>query len=172
MSRKQNFRQERRYEITAKRKKNLKVHLKPACPDTCRLRCSEIFNDEYRQELLENYLALSNITHKRQYLLNLVAVKPKVRERKRPSDEGAECKRRNRDCTRTYFLQHPIEKEHTQVCQKMFLNTLCVDEKSVRTTLKKTTKSETVLADLRGTHNNHANAKVFEDQAIEHIQKF
>ena len=54
----------------------------------------------------------------------------------------------------------------------MFLNTLCVDEKSVRTTLKKTTNSETVLADLRGTHNNHANAKVFEDQAIAHIQKF
>ena len=164
------------YEITGKRKKKIvkksKVHLKPACPDTCRLRCSEIFNDESRQDILENYLALSNITHKRQYLLNLVAVKPKVRERKRPSDEGAECKRRNRDCTRTYFLQHPIEKEHTQVCQKMFLNTLCVDEKSVRTTLKKTTNSETVLADLRGTHNNHANAKVFEDQAIEHIQKF
>ena len=49
----------------------------------------------------------------------------------------------------------------------MFLTTLCVDEKSVRTTLKKTTTSETVLADLRGTHNNHGNAKVFQ-----HIQKF
>ena len=37
------------YEIRGKRKgknvKKSKVHLKPACPDTCRLRFSEIFND-------------------------------------------------------------------------------------------------------------------------------
>ena len=77
-----------------------------------------------------------------------------------------------RNTTRTYYLKHPENDDETQVCQKMFLNTLSIDEKSVRAALQKRTPSGTVEEDKRGKHDKHKTNTDFENQVIKHILLF
>ena len=120
------------YEIVGKRKGKIstkqKVTLKEPCMEKCRLACFKEFTNEVRQKILDDYLDLPNADRKRKYIVCLVTLKEKVRERKRNVPVE---KQRNRTSTRTYYLKHPDIDEETRVCQKMFLNTLGIEEKTV-----------------------------------------
>ena len=59
-----------------------------------------------------------------------------------------------------------------QVCAIFFCNTLGINERCVRTTLKKVSETGTIMRDRRGYHNNHATVIEREKAVIEHIKMF
>ena len=150
-----------------------KVTLKPPCDGTCRKQCRLQFTDVDRQKMLDSYLKLPNITEKRCFLSKLVTVQPKSRTRKH-KNSGVAVSSRNRSSSRIYsFIKSTDSGEQfIPVCQKMFLSTFDIDEKSVRTMLNKVTETGTVLGDFRGKHSNHATATEREEIVIQHIQLF
>lgn len=139
--------------------------MKPPCTDKCRLNCSESFNNDDRLRIFEDFYKSADKSKQSQQLASLVTRSSKQRERKKTT----KCPR-NREFTREYTLIKdgvPIK-----VCSVMFLNTLSINEKRVRTVLNNTTATGAPLVDGRGKHGNHRTCEEREKLVMDHIKLF
>ncbi|XP_063216836.1 uncharacterized protein LOC134527814 [Bacillus rossius redtenbacheri] len=120
--------------------------LKPPCKETCRLKCTQRFDENNRIRIHKEFWAEDRSwDSKRQYISSCVTAKP-IR-RSRPRDFSRENERTK---SNTYSLT--IDNKKLVVCKVFFLNTLCISENFVRTAQAKTSEVGMVVADQRGRH--------------------
>ncbi|CAH0682478.1 unnamed protein product [Chilo suppressalis] len=115
-------------------------------PCNCPKKCFEKIEESCREHVFNCFWDIGS--HEKQW--DFIVKYTRCHKPKRIKAEGP-----NRTQTRIYNL--PINKTETvQVCRKMFLNTLSISEKTVRTAFMKvnTSMNEHRLSDLRGRHLN------------------
>ena len=162
------------YEFEDKRKKldgsivtkNVKKReMKPPCKESCRFKCREKFNEEARQKAFDDFYANGDRAIQSQQIASLVTQEKKARTRTKDADKES-----RRDFSRTYSLV--LNGESINVCQTMFLNTLGVSEKRVRTEIQNVTITGAPKPDARGRHGKHRTAEQRERFVMENIQQF
>ncbi|XP_057305163.1 uncharacterized protein LOC130642101 [Hydractinia symbiolongicarpus] len=147
-------------------KKIKKREIKPPCQEKCRLQCSKSFTNEERLKIFHKFYNTGDKCKQSQQLATLVTQAPKKRSTK---DENYQPKR-NREFTRLYTLiRNGVQ---VKVCSTMFLNTLGINKKRVRTVLSNVTDTGAPLVDGRGRHKNHKTSEEREKLVIEHISCF
>ena len=142
---------------------------KPPCGETCKKNCNNEFCEEERETIFKEFWKIGDINLQSAFPVAHVNVTENEGTRLR---DTCKTKRRKKNHTRSYFFNNPTTQSLLPVCQKFFLNTLCIDEKTIRTALTKTTDSGTVEADSRGKHDNHGSYKERQDKVAEHTQLF
>ena len=139
------------YETSGKIKNQKKAReIKPACKETCRMKCSTKISQEQRAQVFKSYWRLGDINIQRQYLVNCMKeIQPMYR-----------CIRQNR--TRgprgnNISYSFPIDGTQIRVCKTFFLNTLDITDRVTRTAMTKQNKvADAVLEeDKRGKHGKH-----------------
>ena len=134
-------------------------HIKPSCPDKCKLKCSLNIPVDQREKIFELFYKTASYERQRDFILQNVKAAP--------SGKKAQGKRVNR----VYYL--PVEDKKMQVCQLFFLNTISIGQKMVTYTLRK--KKDVVFCkpDKRGKHKSVRKAKEVDLDAVRaHIKKF
>ncbi|KAL4720099.1 hypothetical protein ACJJTC_015452 [Scirpophaga incertulas] len=115
-------------------------------PCNCPKKCFQKLEQNCREHIFNCFWDIGRHEKQWEFILKYT----RCHKPKRIKAEGP-----NRTQTRVYSL--PINKTETvHVCRKMFLNTLSIGEKTVRTAFKKlgTSTNEHCLNDLRGRHLN------------------
>lgn len=115
----------------------------------CRLNCESKLDDNLRQQFFDRYYRLSSINEKYQYILRYTQTVD-VKSRKTENSK--------RKISRLYFIGtgHWDNGGETriQVCQTLFLNTLSISGKTVRTAYEKLWSTNgTSFEDLRGAYH-------------------
>lgn len=142
-----------------------KKEMKPACK--CKRKCYETFTEAIRTEIFNDFYSPGDKSVQSQQIASLVSETKKERERKRNNNKTTT---RSRELSRQYHLF--LNGEAIQCCAVMFLNTLSIDEKRVRTVLRKKTVTGTPLIDRRGKHQNHKTKEKERNFVIKHIKTF
>ncbi|CAG9781780.1 unnamed protein product [Diatraea saccharalis] len=121
--------------------------MKEPCSNSCKFKCSNNISNENRQSLFDTFwFTINNWDQRRQYIVSSIDIIPVMRPRNRTNSESS--RRKN---TRMYHLM--LSGTRLRVCQKMFLNTFCVTEQFVSTSLSKISGvTNVVCPDLRGKH--------------------
>ncbi|XP_066922321.1 uncharacterized protein [Clytia hemisphaerica] len=157
------------YETKVSGKKTSKMikkrEMKPPC--NCRLKCSDTFTEEKRIQIFNDFYASGDKKIQTQQIAMLVKEEKKSRERKTKDKTK---KSRTRDFTRTHSLF--IDGEKRKCCSVMFLNTLAINDKRVKSALRKKTATGTPAEDGRGRHDNHKKCEQREEYVKEHIKQF
>ncbi|KAF0711859.1 Uncharacterized protein FWK35_00031019 [Aphis craccivora] len=122
------------------------VHQKQLLPpcdvDKCKLKCASLFTHSNRLNLLSLFWKMGDITSRRAFIIKHTSlVSPKYSYKK----EG-----NKRMSNNAFFL--PLNNVSHRVCKKMFMATLCISDKFIRTTIKKSSGGDFTLKDLRGKH--------------------
>lgn len=99
----------------------------PGCPETCSYECQKNFDSDERQNINRYFWSLNKHKKHEYYDQYVERVEPKRRRVTRPSRRG---------CTFRYFFA--LHDLRLQVCQKFFMNTLCISTSSVYWYFKKT----------------------------------
>lgn len=116
--------------------------LKPPCSSSCKKKCSERFDEQFRLSIFNNFWKDGNTDNfKRQFIAGCVMRKPVERRTVLKSVS-------RRKFTHTYTFELPTEK--VEVCKTFFLNTLDITDTTVDTALKKKTDGGIILPDKRG----------------------
>ncbi|CAB3237614.1 unnamed protein product [Arctia plantaginis] len=135
-------------------------------PCCCRLKCFEAFTEEERSNLFKKNWALGDRNKQWEYMIKYTKKQPKKRQ-------TTEVTLHNRQFTFLYFL--PFEDNQAKnVCQTMFLNTLAVGERIVKTAWEKYDGSTSVDVDKRGRYD-HKKTKITEDvtkSINDHVKAF
>lgn len=150
---------------TVKGKKRPAKSVKEPC--NCRRKCFEKCLPPERQEIFKDFYNLS-LEAQNQCIANLVEEQNKKVERMRK--DGKESRRKY---SRKYHLFKNAAM--TEVCQKMFLNTLDLTLKKVRVIIEKKRSSESGICpeDRRGKHSNHPKVPHEDKEEIRtHIKMF
>lgn len=126
--------------------------------------CLDI-SDEERQKILNNFYETGSLQLQREYIARHVKERPVKRK-----TSGKEQSRRT--CTFVYVL--PKKESEISVCKKLFLNTLCVTEKTVRTVLSKIKESGVLETEKRGgrAKSLQDRDKTVRDAITKHINRF
>lgn len=125
---------------TVPKKRFLKERCKGEVCSKFNHKCKEFTNEE-RQKILDDFYNTKDLQLQREYLVRFVS----QRETKR-KNTGKEDSRRK--FTVLYSL--PKENDKLSVCKKMFMSTLGVSEKSIRTALAKVKDTGVIEKDKRG----------------------
>ena len=128
-------------------------------------RCSEI-SDKQREAILEEYYDIADLNKQRQFLADSIDTVD-VKSRKVLSHVS------RRNSTRKYFLKSE-SGDKICVCKEMFLKTLGIAERQVRTAIEKRSISGIVEVDKRGKNGRMTkdNEKIKMEQCIEHVKLF
>lgn len=127
------------------------------------LQCDAV-TETLRQSIFQEYYSLASLHLQREFILRHV----ESGDKRRNSSNST-----RRQKTNVYYLT--VQGNRIKICKKLFLNTLAISDRTVRTALKKLTPSGTVEKERRG---GRQSAKVVErDRRIrqeieEHIQRF
>lgn len=155
---------------------NVKGKLIPAksmrtgCPPNCRFKCQEKITLEQRTQIFKGYYKLGDKTRQNDYIRDCITVtEPKIHT----SAEN----HKNRTIKYSFKM---VGAPTISVCKKMFLDTLGISERPVRTILKKLEKAKKeggatyYSPDGRGKHAkvNPAVQKKNQDNIMEHIKLF
>lgn len=142
--------------------------LKPRCNGvTCSKlgkECSKL-SEEERKEILHAYYETSDIQLQREYIVRMVKVEDvKVKTVKDHSSR--------RSKSLYYYL--PQNRDIISVCKTMFLNTLNISDKTVRTALDKKQLTGTIEKDRRGGRPKSLaeEDKIKRDAILQHINRF
>lgn len=119
----------------------------------CRLNCQSKFDDSFRQQFFDRYYRLSSINEKYQFILRYTQT---VDIKKRTAENS-----NRRKISRLYFIGTGCwengSESKIQVCQTLFLNTLNISGKTVRTAYEKLWSTNgTSFEDLRGINKKKA----------------
>ena len=149
---------------SGKRQRKPTRKLGDACPVTCRNKCQTKIPQEQREELFNSYWAIGNVQGQWQFIKSHITVTEKVPV----------------PVTRTRGNESPVKSRHsktgafplygTEVCKFMFLNTLAISDRVMRTATGKSKKGHTKL-DKRGRNPS----RCYPPQLIEvrkHIKRF
>ncbi|KAJ8871400.1 hypothetical protein PR048_027717 [Dryococelus australis] len=134
--------------------------LKAQC--NCKGKCYLDFTEEERHNILHEFFELTSEAQNQFIATNVEESEKKIQRQRR--DYG---KRNHRTHTRQYYL--PKGGSRVEVCQTMFLNTLCLGLKKVRVIIVKKHTSGTGVApeDARGRHANHPRFRLYQDYCKE-----
>ena len=137
--------------------------MKPPC--SCRLCCYEKITEIEKMEIFRSYWdAQKSNDMKRQFIRSCIETKPIARPRSR---QGAKSK------TNSLTYRFVMNQRVVRVCKVMFLNTLCISNTVVITSLKKEKLGGLVEPDQRGKHTpSNKTAQVVIDNVINHINSF
>lgn len=143
-------------------------YLRPRCnPEKCKSKQCKMVTDDQRQKIFDAFYGTKSLQLQREFIVRHVATKDI--KRKRTSKENS---RR----TRTLLYNLPIDNHGRviSVCKTIFLNTLGISEKTVRTALNKRTEEGLVSVDRRGGRFANLKQKDVEirNAVLAHIQKF
>ena len=107
-----------------------------------KLACDRI-SDDIMKQVREEYYDIGNLTSQREYIARHMSTKPNVTGKKKK-------------CTITYFLPSPDNHgQRVAVCRQMFLSTLGISSRQVRTVLEKTSNmTGTMKKEKRGGKKN------------------
>lgn len=142
--------------------------LGPSCDtDWCRKggrQCGQ-FCEESRQAIFEDFYKLCDLQLQREYIARYVQQVPK-----KSSTTGKTDSRRQN--TNFFFL--PLEGSAVKVCRRLFINTLGISERTVRTVLAKCESTGVIKKDRRG---GRCSADIVKDEANrklirDHINRF
>lgn len=122
-------------------------------PCNCRYQCSNKLNHQQRIHCFSQFWNLGDRAKQWEYIVKYTEKLKKKRCRNQKISN-------NRKFTFKYYLPLITEStesqyERTEVCQRMFLNTLSVSTRILRTSWEKYDGSAHIVADQRGRHNNH-----------------
>lgn len=140
--------------------------MKPRCSTkNCKTKKCSMINDEQRQKIFNALYGTKSLQPQREFIVRHVLTQGIKRKR-----TDKEISRRAR--TLTYYL--PKVEGTFIVCKTMFLNTLGISEKTMRTALYKRTEEGTVELERRGGRYEKLkeNDAKIRTSALEHIQKF
>lgn len=115
----------------------------------CRLNCESKLDDDLRQQFFDRYYRLSSIKEKYQFILRYTQTVD-IKSRRTENSK--------RKISRLYYIGTGFwdngSETRIQVCQTLFLNTLCVSGKLVRTAYEKLWSTNgTSFEDLRGAYH-------------------
>lgn len=141
----------KRYVMHSKDKKEREERkVKPACGEKCRLKCSMKFTEEQRLYIFASYWELGDIEKQRQFIANSIdQIVPKYRYVRIGGT------RQQRKPNNAFYFK--LNEGRVRVCKLFFINTLDINDRPIRTVLKKKNKvcGNLIENDLRGKHNNH-----------------
>lgn len=140
-----------------------KKSLKPPC--TCRFKCYEKINDDQRRIVFENFWQLGDRQKQWSYLVKYVK---KVKKNRCLNSDIPN----NRIFTFKYHLPLAEQTDELKVlvvdvCKIMFINTLEISDKMIRTAWEKFDGDNEIEEDKRGRHDNHK--KVLTEDMIQSV---
>ena len=133
--------------------------LKPGCGQKCRQRCHERISDEQREHIFHSFWQLGNLNAQRQFLLSHV-----IR-----SEVNKKLKR-----TKKLFLKYcfHVDGQKLPICKRFFLDTLCISDQMVHTTLTKMTSDGHLLPEERKPPASHRLPESTREAVRNHVNKF
>lgn len=99
-----------------------------------------LFTEEERENILMDYYSTGNLSMQREFIARFTEKKPVARR-----TTATESRRQY-----TFHFYLPLKDNKHKVCKRMFLNTLGISEKSVRTSLEKLKDTGVLKKDRRG----------------------
>lgn len=106
----------------------------------CHYNCQQYFTNEQREDILSDFLRLKCQQLRWNFIIKHVSCIPKKR-----------CYSENNDRrSKTFVYTLTSNEVPRQVCQKIFLSTLNISSRTVRTAINKVSSTGTVKPDLRG----------------------
>ena len=141
-----------------------KRQLQPRCNCKSKWDCDKV-TDEDRTGLFSDYWGMGSLSLQREFICRHIDVTSTLQKTK-----GTDSRRKQ---TKAYHLQL-LSGQRARVCQKMFLNTFSISEKTTRTALEKLQVSGVISADRRG---GRARITTEKDQkrreaVLRHIKRF
>lgn len=140
--------------------------IKPRCDPSnkCGKECNNI-DDEQRKNIFDAFYDCNSLQLQREFIVRYVEAQDVKRKRTK-----ADNSRR----TRTYNYNLPSANSKTNVCKTMFLNTLGISEKTLRTAISKQTDEGVVEKERRGGRYKQLKEKDEKVRAsvLQHIQRF
>lgn len=133
--------------------------MQAGCPQTCRRKCHLNLSTDERQDIFNKYWLIGNVEKQWQFISNNVTEEQKKRTHLRSGNKSS-----RREISRQFFFN----AKH--VCKTMFLDSLGITDKVMRTALSKT-KNGFTQSDWRGTTKN----RKYGENVIEvknHIKSF
>jgi len=116
---------------------NQKQLLPPCDADKCKFKCTSLFTLADRSNVLNMFWKMGDLTSRRAFIIKYTSlVTPKYKYIK----EGSK-----RLSNNAFFL--PLGDVSNRVCKKMFMATLCISDKFIRTTIQKSGSSNFTLND-------------------------
>jgi len=118
---------------------------------SCRRKCNELFKDDDRKIIFEEYWSMGDYAKRVSYVMALINLKQKMTERKKVDISE---KQRNRTFSREYFL---LNGEKKKICCSCFLSTLGETKGFLNTVVAKCISSKSGIPqnDLRGKREPH-----------------
>lgn len=112
------------------------------CGEKCRLQCSKKINEETRRTIFSNYWQLSDLQRQREYIVaHSDYIKPKYRYSSTENYRAMNC---------AFYFN--VNDSRLRVCKHFFKATLAINDRPIRTALKKKTESGFLESDKRGRH--------------------
>lgn len=114
------------------------------CTEKCRLACFNKFSQEQRQVIFDQYWKLGNLEQQRAFIAaSIEPVKPKYRYTRMENQ---------RNFNQAFYFS--IQDAKIRVCKLFFKNTLGINDRPIRTVMKKKNNGFIEL-ESRGKHSNH-----------------
>ncbi|XP_069357528.1 uncharacterized protein [Maniola hyperantus] len=134
-------------------------------PCNCKNKCGTKMTEEQRLECFVKFWKLGSKEKQWQFVIEFVKKTVKKRRLNRNVPN-------KRQYTFKYFLplissNANIEADNIKICKTMFLNTLAVSERIIRTAFHKYNRSTGIEQDNRGKHSNHRS--VINDEMIKSV---
>lgn len=127
-------------------------------------KCAE-FSEEHRQKIFSDFNGLGDIKLQREFIVRFVEQKVK----KSTTKSIGESRR-----VYTNFFHLSLDGRRVRVCRKMFVNTLGISDKIMRTSLQKLQDSGVLEEENRGGRNKAVaeNDRLWRDNILKHINRF
>lgn len=116
--------------------------MKRSCGPGCRYKCENKITSERREEIFNEFRSITDHARKYNFILRHVTENTKNQS---PFETS------KRRFSRSYSFENQ-NNENLCICKTMFLNTLDIGERMLRTTFKKFRSGDHVLKDNRGTN--------------------
>lgn len=141
-----------------------KKQLQPPCNDTCKFKCTSHFTNDNREQVLNAFWKMADLLKQRAYIVKCTTI---IQPKYKYQNENL-----SRLSNSSFFL--PVDDTNIRVCKKIFMATLNIGDRFIRTALKKGGRTTNFIeGDLRGKHDNK---KKLDPELInkicEHINSF
>lgn len=130
----------------------------PPCNEKCRLKCSVTFTEEKRAKIFREYWDMGDLQRQRDFIASsMQIIRPKYRY-----GNGDNSRRENHAF---YFWDNNLKG---RVCKKMFMSTLAINTRTIRTVIEKQEKSSSRFpeVEMRGKHDKHKGVPLAIKEAV------
>lgn len=154
------------YVSSISRKAVLAKEMKPRCgTEKCKSKECSMISEEQRQKIFNAFYGTKSLQLQREFIVRHVQINAIKRKRTDKEDSRR---------AKTFKYHLPKGEGMSIVCKTMFLHTLGISEKTMRTALSKRTEEGVIQPERRGGRHEmlKENDAKLRASALEHIQKF